>query len=172
MPTHTCNQSQTVCGCPSDHAGQIGWHFEAAGLRDFEDNPSRSRSEWGHYLLSLSDDYVSQCFNFVAHKTRLFLQDPDGRGVTFTTTTAMDPQMPFLPRWIMSLGSQGRAYFTITHGIENQVASTKALKFCHAYSKTEKTLLLMGRQRAQRILNRNCICSKFSAVGGVRALPL
>lgn len=31
------------------------------------------------------------------------MQDPDGRGVTFITTTAMDPQIPFLPRWIMSL---------------------------------------------------------------------
>ncbi|CAK9004812.1 unnamed protein product [Durusdinium trenchii] len=30
-------------------------------------------------------------------------QDADGRGVTFTTTTAMDPYIPFLPRWIMSL---------------------------------------------------------------------
>ena len=29
------------------------------------------------------------------------LQDADGQGVTFTTTTAMDPQIPFLPRWIM-----------------------------------------------------------------------
>ncbi|CAJ1451615.1 unnamed protein product, partial [Effrenium voratum] len=31
------------------------------------------------------------------------MQDPDGGGVRFTITTAVDPLIPFLPRWIMSL---------------------------------------------------------------------
>lgn len=29
------------------------------------------------------------------------MQDPDGKGVTFTTTSAVDPHIPFLPKWVL-----------------------------------------------------------------------
>lgn len=31
------------------------------------------------------------------------MQDPDGKGVTFTTTSAVDPHIPFLPKWVLTL---------------------------------------------------------------------
>ncbi|CAE6960275.1 unnamed protein product [Symbiodinium natans] len=31
------------------------------------------------------------------------MQDPDGKGVTFTSTQAVEPHIPFLPRWVMTL---------------------------------------------------------------------
>ena len=73
---------------------------------------------------------VGSCESAVICVTRLpdaFEKDPDGGGVTFTTTSAVDPHIPFLPKWVMSPGLHHRRdAFCIDRGLDVRLSGSPA----------------------------------------------
>eukprot|EP00440_Ansanella_granifera_P008922 gb/GFBE01009668.1/.p1 GENE.gb/GFBE01009668.1/~~gb/GFBE01009668.1/.p1 ORF type:complete len:406 (+),score=81.46 gb/GFBE01009668.1/:1-1218(+) len=84
-------------------------HASPLADRDFLVFQMLFRHEHGRGLMfysrSADDDLCPPTRNIRARQyvsATEIMQNPGG-GVTFTTTTAVDPQIPFLPKWIMNL---------------------------------------------------------------------